>query len=89
MNNCAERVQNSKILVGLVALRDEEKGTIMVHKLCKELNEMSDNVRLERFFTRVMCRIKKYIGKIQRQGEVRVQIPELKTFPSPEFTIYG
>jgi hypothetical protein len=69
----------------LVALRDEESGTIMVQELCKELNEMTDNCRLERFFTRVMWRIKEDLSVKECK---LVQIPELKTFPSPEFTIY-
>jgi hypothetical protein len=46
---------------------------------------MTDNCRLERFFTRVMWRIKEDLSVKECK---LVQIPELKTFPSPEFTIY-
>lgn len=66
-------------------MRDEENGTIMVQEICKELNEMSVDVRLERFFTRVMWRIKEDVNEKQCNF---VQIPELKSFPSPQFTIY-
>lgn len=70
----------------MVAYRHDE-GTVMVQKLCEELNEMSDDVRLVRFFTRVMLRIKKHLSEFVRVYE---QIPELKIFPSlKEFTIYG
>lgn len=69
----------------MVAYRHDEIGTVMVQKLCEELNEMSDDVRLVRFFTRVMSRINKHLSTFARDYE---QIPELKIFPcKSEFTI--